>query len=236
MIKWIFYILALSFVPVALYFMYFHGIWRFNYPSEKEYPIQGLDISHHQGEIDWNLIPKERYQFVYIKATEGGDFKDKKFKRNWEQARKAGFKVGAYHFFTLCKGGDEQAKNFIATVPALDDSLAPVIDLEFVGNCLDRPDKEVFLNELEKYVLAIDGQYAAHPVLYTTYDFFEYYLVNSRFANFPLWVRDITGTPNSQIFSDWDIWQYADNARVPGIRGPVDLNVARGPLPKTPRQ
>jgi lysozyme len=40
--------------------------------------VQGLDVSHHQGEIRWGEVPKS-FSFVYIKATEGGDFKDKKF-------------------------------------------------------------------------------------------------------------------------------------------------------------
>ena len=44
-----------------------------------DYPIQGFDVSHHQKEIQWQQISPEKYNFVYLKATEGGDFKDTLF-------------------------------------------------------------------------------------------------------------------------------------------------------------
>lgn len=63
----------------------------------QDYPVQGFDVSHHQENINWkNITPK--FQFVYLKATEGGDYKDPKFQENWLKAREHGFHVGAYHF------------------------------------------------------------------------------------------------------------------------------------------
>lgn len=59
--------------------------------SAEEYPVKGFDVSHHQKEIQWNKISPEKFQFVYLKATEGGDFKDTKFQDNWLQARERGF-------------------------------------------------------------------------------------------------------------------------------------------------
>lgn len=64
----------------------------------EEFPVQGFDVSHHQGDIDWKQISPKRYQFVYLKATEGGDFQDRKFQHNWLAAREQGLRVGAYHF------------------------------------------------------------------------------------------------------------------------------------------
>ena len=116
------------------FFAYTHGVFRFNYPSASSFSSEGIDVSHHQGEIDWPSIPKERISFAYIKATEGGDWKDKNFLSNWNGAKQAGLKVGAYHFFTLCRNGKTQARNFIDYVPNESSMLAPVIDLEYVGN------------------------------------------------------------------------------------------------------
>src|SRR5690606_39556194 len=56
-----------------------------------DYPIQGFDVSHHQKEIQWQQISPEKYRFVYLKATEGGDFKDTRFQENWLKARERGF-------------------------------------------------------------------------------------------------------------------------------------------------
>ncbi len=64
----------------------------------QDYPVQGFDVSHHQENINWKKISPKKFQFVYLKATEGGDYKDPKFQENWLKAREHGFHVGAYHF------------------------------------------------------------------------------------------------------------------------------------------
>ena len=216
-------------VLIAAHLAYTQGLWRFNYPSAKEFPVHGLDVSHHQGDIRWNEIPQDQFSFVYIKATEGGDYKDKKFLKNWNSARAAAFKAGAYHFFTLCRKGAEQAANFIDFVPKETDALAPVIDLEFVGNCKERPSRDLVLKELRDYIDEVEKHYGERPVLYTTYQFYKQYLSDTDYETYPLWVRDVFRKPDESVFPEWKIWQYADNARIPGITGPVDLN-ALNPL------
>ena len=202
------------------------GWWRFNYPTLKDYPVHGLDVSHHQKEIDWPRVPKDLISFVYIKASEGGDWKDRNFQTNWAGADTAGFKVGAYHFFTLCKSGAEQAENFLATLPEAAEMLPPAIDLEFGGNCAARPESADFLRELEIMAHRVETETGQRPVLYITYDFYEAYLKNTPFAAYPLWVRNIYGKPNPKEFPSATIWQYAANARVDGISGSVDLNIS----------
>src|SRR3990172_4519727 len=96
------------------------------------YPVVGIDVSNHQGVIDWPKVRASGIAFAYIKATEGGDFRDKSFERNWQDSAKAGMPRGAYHFFTACKSGAEQAGNFIAAVPRESGSLPPVIDVEHI--------------------------------------------------------------------------------------------------------
>lgn len=209
----------------AAFFSYRQGWWRFNYPDPAGIGAQGLDVSHHQGEIRWAEIPKSQFGFVYIKASEGGDFRDKQFLKNWEEARANGFQAGAYHFFTLCRAGKDQAQNFTGTVPRAQGALPPAIDLEFTGNCGDRPEKEKFLKELRDFSAVVENHYRARPVLYTTYSFYWRYLEGSEFAAYPLWIRDVFGRPDTR--QEWALWQYADNARVPGIDGPVDLNAMR---------
>ena len=94
--------------------------WRALY-GEAKYPdgyeIHGIDISHHQGDIDWELlrnamIEKCPVRFILIKATEGTTIVDPKFKENFTQAREYGFIRGAYHFWSNKSSARDQAYFF----------------------------------------------------------------------------------------------------------------------------
>ncbi|EMK00025.1 GH25 family lysozyme [Leptospira sp. WS58.C1] len=212
---------------LGLYFALDKGILWFVYPSETQYPIRGIDVSNHQGKIDWKKIPENKIRFVYIKATEGGDWKDKSFSRNWEEASSIGLRVGAYHFFTLCRSGKEQAENFISYVPKDPKSLPPVADLEFVGNCKERPPMQDVKKEISDFLNILENHYKKKPILYLTYEFIDLYLKDD-FLEYPVWIRDIFGHPPSSFKRNWIIWQYHSRAKIKGVEGPVDLNVLKG--------
>lgn len=91
-------ILGVSIVAGILAWCFETGILRFNYPSREKYPIHGIDISHHQGDIDWDVLSQQDIQFVYMKATEGGDWVDPKFRTFWKSALEKELVIGAYHF------------------------------------------------------------------------------------------------------------------------------------------
>ncbi len=194
-------------------------------PERAAYPVQGIDVSHHQGEIDWPAVRADGVDFAYIKATEGGDFRDPRFAANWRAAGRAGLPRGAYHFFTLCRPGADQARNFITTVPASADALPPAVDLEFVGNCARRPARAEFLRELRTFLGALEDRYRVKPILYTTHDFYDRYL-RGEFSSYGFWLRSLYFEPQ---FPDraWLFWQFHDRGRRRGIAGPVDLNVYR---------
>jgi glycosyl hydrolase family 25 len=59
--------------------------------------------------VDWGKVAKSDVAFAILKATEGGDYVDETFARNLAGAEAAGLVVGAYHFFTFCRPGEEQA-------------------------------------------------------------------------------------------------------------------------------
>lgn len=196
------------------------------HPSDKVYPVQGIDVSHHQGEIDWQALAGQGVDFAYIKATEGGDFVDQAFAANWEDSAKAGIRRGAYHFFTLCRPGSEQADNFIATVPKHAAALPPVVDLEYLGNCATRPKVENFDAELRTFLDKIESHYGQEAVLYLTEEFDQTYAVSKNFDR-RLWLRSLVLEPE---FSSrpWTIWQASNFRQLRGIKGRVDWNVMRG--------
>jgi len=206
----------------------FRGIVRFNYPDLRTYPIQGVDVSHHQAEIDWTELKGPAVQFAYIKASEGAAFRDPRFASNWKAALAAGVTPGAYHFFTLCKPGAEQAQNFLAALADVTGSgLPPAVDLEFGGNCEHRPGQQEFTRELYSFLEQVKRVTGCTPVLYVTQDFYRPY-VAGRIEGYPLWVRNVFGTPRLNEGADWLLWQYANRGHAPGVGTFIDLNVFNG--------
>ena len=192
-------------------------------PSRSQFPIQGIDVSRHQGRIDWQRLRSQRVDFAYIKATEGGDWQDPQFSRNWVGAKAAGIRRGAYHFFTFCQSGIIQGKNFVATVPRDENALPPTVDLEFGGNCKFRPSTRQLVAELSAFLAIVEPRYGQKARLYFTQEFDEQYDISRRFDR-QLWVRSIVLAPPPGT-RQWTIWQASNFRRLNGIHGRVDWNV-----------
>jgi len=211
--------LALAAAGGYFYFMTFH-------PDETRFPVRGIDVSHHQGVIDWQKVANAGIVFVYMKATEGGDFSDRQFQRNWREADLAGLRRGAYHFFTFCRPGVDQAAHFIQTVPADPDMLPPAVDLEFGGNCPEGAGRLDIETELAAFLEIIQAHYGRKALLYATPEFYEAHMAGKTVEN-PLWLRSILFEPGYNEHP-WTLWQYHNRGRVAGITGPVDHNVFAG--------
>lgn len=186
---------------------------------------RGVDVSAHQGSIDWRTVANSGIEFAYIKATEGGDWVDDHFQRNWRGAGQAGLRRGAYHFFTLRRPGLDQAENFLKTAPPEPDSLPPVIDLEFGGNTRVRPEKATVQRQLSIFLRRVESAYQRRALLYLLPEFEAAYGLQAAFPR-QLWVRSLLMRPDEH--TTWKIWQYTPLGQVAGIQGNVDLNVAAG--------
>ncbi|QKE85656.1 GH25 family lysozyme [Arthrobacter sp. NEB 688] len=185
----------------------------------------GIDVSAHQGPVDWAAVAADDVDAVYLKASEGGTFEDPRFAENWAGARAAGLEVGAYHFFTLCKDGDEQARNLLGRlreVGADDTALPPVVDLELSGNCAARPAPEVVEQRLTDLVVALERDTGQRVTLYALDDFTSRYPLPEDLRERERWERRLLLRPSSD---GWAWWQVSSRARIDGIDGPVDLDV-----------
>lgn len=185
----------------------------------------GVDVSHHQGDIDWARVAADDISFAYIKATEGRDHLDRRFVENWEGAQAAGIERGAYHFFTLCSPGRAQAEHFLEVVPDDEAALPPAVDLELAGNCATRPSPATVGRELEEFLAVVESATGQPTVLYVGDDFEGEYPVRRRLDR-PLWHRRILWRAD---VDGWLIWQFTGRGRVDGIPGGVDVNVMRDP-------
>lgn len=183
---------------------------------------EGLDLSHHNGVIDWPRLSMTGRTFVYLKATEGTGHVDTRFQENWQAALRHDWLAGAYHFYLLCQDGPAQAANFIRQVEVRTDTLPPAVDLEHAHNCAPPGTRAETLAGLRAFLAQLEAEYAARPVIYTTPAFHAEWLEGEGFDRHPLWIRSLDGKPDRP----YAIWQYSMKGQVPGITGRVDLNRA----------
>jgi len=181
--------------------------------------IGGIDVSHYQGSINWREVAKERnILYAYIKATEGTNLVDNTYHTNLRGARKAGLRVGAYHFFNPNANAREQFRNFSTVVKLKEQDLIPIIDIEHRGKS---PLPE-FRNRLKQFLQMVERHYGVRPILYTSRDFYNKYL-SGPFTHYKYMIAryhpDIPQLCDNAAFV---MWQYSATSRIRGIRGNVD--------------
>ena len=188
----------------------------------------GIDVSHHQGKIDWNKVAESSalngypVRFVIMKATEGSTFTDPEYLDNIRDAREAGFVCGVYHFYDPSVSPDKQAEHYINTVKLQKGDLAPVVDVERSGRSSGDLQRElsVFLGLLESH-------YGVKPIIYASTKFRRRHLNSTTFDRYPFWVAHYY-VVRPETAKPWIIWQFTDHASVEGINGHTDFNVFKG--------
>jgi lysozyme len=222
--RWRSRIVALSFAALALSVAAAAMVGGWWTPWAGRY-IQGVDVSWHQGAIDWRALAADDVAFAYIKATEGATHVDPRFAFNWNEAGAAGLYRGGYHFFTLCQPGARQAANFIAAVPRTGRALPPALDLEHMGPCRQGPTMTDIVAEARIFLDRVEAHYGVRPIIYTTREFHDAHLRELRGERF--WIRSLGRAPSYRE-RDWVIWQHHNRGHRRGVSGPVDLNAFRG--------
>lgn len=237
--RWAYWIGGFS--VVAAYVVVFHYFfvspfgfrWRALYgdlSSPEGYEIHGIDISHYQGDIDWEvlrnqgMIDKCPIRFVMIKATEGTDRIDEKFADNFEQSLEYGFTRGAYHFYSIHSAAKDQAHFFIQNVKLANGDLPPVLDVEHKPK--NQTDEE-FRQSVKEWLNIVEHHYKVKPIIYTYYKFKLRYLDDDSFAEYPYWIAHYY-VDSVEYKGAWKFWQYTDVGRLPGIKGYVDFNIYNG--------
>jgi lysozyme len=238
---WAWWVGVGAIVAVYIYFFYYIFIgpfgfrWRalygdISYPEG--YEIHGIDVSHHQGRIDWQklkdqgLIDKFPVRFVMIKATEGATRIDEYFKNNFYQAREHGFTRGAYHFYSTRSTARQQALFFIKNVKLENGDLPPILDVEHKPK--QQSDEEFKASVLE-WLNMVERHYGVKPIIYTYYKFKTQYLSDPVFDEYPYWIAHYY-VSEVEYTGQWKFWQHTDAGRLPGIKGNVDFDIYNGSM------
>ena len=196
--------------------------------------IHGIDVSHHQGDINWSQLKQTRrgqfpIHFVFMKASEGGDYGDRTFRANFDSAKIHGFIRGAYHFYNPKTDASRQADFFINSVKLEPGDLPPVLDIEKRGK-----DENKLRRDLKVWLDKIERHYGVKPILYTSYKFKTRYLNDSVFNSYPYWIAHYY-VDSVEYKGDWKFWQHTDVGTLPGIDEKVDLNIFNGSLSELQR-
>ncbi len=192
------------------------------------YRYYGIDVSHHQGSIDWNRVVEASREnglpirFAMIKATEGSTFTDPDFSWNMAHAKQAGLVCGAYHFYNPGTSPQKQAAHYINTVSLQKGDFVPIIDVERSGRS-----SAALRRELKVFVDEIKSHYGVTPIIYSSAKFQSRYLDSYELNECPFWVAHYyVARPATE--RNWTIWQFSDRASVDGIDGYTDFNVFSG--------
>ena len=166
--------------------------------------------------------------FVYLKASEGLTLNDPAFLRNYLAARRAGLKVGAYHFFRFDCDGMGQAANFLTSTEKCDLQLPMAIDIEEWGNPAGVATE--IINERIATMVAVVGSQRGPTIIYTNKNgdarFVRHQYDSLDGSDPELWICSFTDPPLTR--RPWRIWQHSHVGKVPGIVGEVDLNIFNG--------
>ena len=236
--KWIKYlgqILLVILYVWGFYYLFvssFNFRWKAIYGSEN-YPdvseIHGIDISHHQGDIEWKKLAGAKINnnpltFVIIKATQGVGFIDENFNDNFHNALEYGFIRGAYHYWSNQTRPEDQAAFYIKNVRLEKGDLAPVLDVEdYPGDT----DIKTFQRNVLKWLDIIEKKYGVTPIIYTGYKFKLDYLSSPKFDRYPFWMAHYY-VQEVKYKGDWKFWQHTDAGKLPGIKGYVDFDIYNG--------
>ncbi len=222
---------------ILLLLIYAYYIW---YPSvirykdfgiyiPQGYSVHGIDVSRYQGDIIWQEVEQMSsagmsLDFAFIKATEGANYVDPLFKKNWRNIKKTQMLRGAYHFYRADVEPLKQANHFLKTVRFKSGDLAPVLDVE----TLDGSSPE----ELKKSVLQclkyIENRMGTKPILYCNIDFQKRFFSGQEFRNFPIWIAHYNRSTAPRTDQPWEFWQHSETGNVNSIKNKVDFNVFNG--------
>ena len=185
---------------------------------------KGIDVSEHQGHIDWAKVAKDGVEFAIIRAGYGRELsqKDDYFEQNYTAAKKAGIQVGAYwySYADSVKRAEEEARTCLKVLEGKHFELPVFFDQEYEKSILALSNKtrtDIILKFLE--IIQAAGRKCG---LYSSTNFITTKLEASRLRQYPLWIAEY-GSKLHYTGTVW-AWQYSSKGRVSGIRGNVDCN------------
>ena len=184
---------------------------------------KGIDISHHQGDIDFNSL-KGNIDFAMVRTSYGSFYEDKKYKQNIKGLERINVPYGFYHFSyaTSVESAKKEAEGFINIIKKYNPTYPIVIDIEW-SNRTENVKSDTLISITDTICSMIEkaGYYA---MIYANLDYFNNKLNDSRLDKYDKWLAEWKSNPTYK--KSFGIWQYSSKGQIPGIKGNVDLNIS----------
>jgi lysozyme len=205
-------------------------------PGPSQY-VPGIDVSYHQGSIDWSRVAGSGVRFAFLRASAGTLTADTAYAAYRSGARAAGLTVGSYHFANPDGAANDAANEaswFLSNAVIGSGDLLPVLDLE-VSNGLSPAALTAWA---QTWLTRVTEATGVRPIIYTNNAFWTSSMANTewfaRNGYAVLWIAHWTSAAQPSVpaagwaGSGWTFWQHSSTGTVPGISGPVDLDRFNG--------
>lgn len=197
---------------------------------------KGIDVSSHQGDIDWNLVAQDGVEFAFIRVGfrgygTGKLVEDEKFKDNIKGAKTAGVKVGVYFFSQAVNEEEllEEANLVLEKIAPYELDCPVVFDVEKVsGNGRMNEitvEERTHLTSLFCETIANAGY---KPMIYHNTEMGALMIDLAALEDYDKWYASYS----DQMFYPYEykIWQYSDKGSIQGIKSAVDMNISFAPV------
>ena len=191
----------------------------------------GVDVSAHQGPIDWQAVKNSGIEFAVIRLGyrgygSGKLVEDDYAKQNLKEAKEAGLKIGAYFFSQALdiKEADEEIQFILNMLADVYLDMPIVLDWEIPAE--DARTKDMDARTLTDIQLHFCGQMkkmGLQPMVYFNWHQSENLYDLSELEEYPFWLA----LYQDRMTYPWkvEMWQWTSSGKVPGIQGNVDINV-----------
>lgn len=216
-----------------------HNGHLLTYEGDDNYTSRlGVDVSEHQGYVDWQTLKDNGFSFAFIRlgyrgyGQEGRICLDKEFHRNIQNAQAAGFDVGVYFFAQAVNEEEarEEADFVLQNLQGYTLQLPVVYDPESILDDEARTDNvsgEQFTKNTEVFCSAV-AEAGYDPMIYANMLWEAFELDLEKLSEYPLWYADYEPAPQTPYH--FRFWQYTNVGQVPGITGNADLNIEMIPV------
>lgn len=210
-------------------------------------PVEmGVDLSRHNGTVDFVTMANAGVKYAWVKCTEGTTHVNPGYELKFRQAREAGIQVGGYHFarpdtYPSLQDAIDESLNFLGALSKVGfnkGDLLPVLDVEAGLKTDDKYNTEWTL----KWLASVEKSLGVRPIVYTGKWAYDLYLKNGdpshlqELKTYPLWIASYNDGVEPErmaaLWDNWDVWQWTGSGAVPGVVGKCDINwCAGGMLP-----
>jgi lysozyme len=179
----------------------------------------GIDISHHQGSVDWSkMVGDKRPDFVFLKTTEGTHFTDNRFEDYRSHLQQLRIPFAGYHFMRFNKNGKDQANYFLRKAQPKKGQLIPVVDIEYQRHLYT---DEIAQKNIDLFMETIRSAIGVYPIVYCEEKYYHKYLKKKYKGKIILWIANYKRSPTTA----WDIWQKTDKFKHPSFKRRIDYNI-----------